>query len=680
MTRRGSSDRLIDQSVIDYGRIAVSQLSVAVWIFDIDEGRVVWANRSGLAVWGADDVASLAARNMKADMSASVARRLKQYQDDFSRGHPFFSELWTIYPKGVSRTVRCLFSGFMLSDGRMGMLCEARDELEVEPDTLRSADALLHTQLMISLYSTTGVALYRNPSARSAIVRGRNDLASRFVDPACFQAISDGLKQSGEISRVVKIKTYKGLRWHDLTARECRDAVTGMAAILVSEVDVTELKETEAKAYFLAHHDSLTSLPNRASIPLYFDQCIKNAEAEGVSLGVLFLDLDNFKLINDSLGHASGDQVLMEVARRLVDVDPQRCTVIRLGGDEFLIIVSAGDLDAFEDRANQILQALTSPITIGKRKLTVTPSIGISVFPQDGRDFATLMKSADLAMYDAKESGRNCFRLFSMNMREQADRRLSMQSDVKAAITNKEFEIYYQPRVSLRDVKIVGAEALVRWNHPDRGLIPPSVFIPVCEESGLIDELGTMVMQVAMSQQKLWHDRGLPLTISINVSQRQLNNCNFVETVAHTLDGAGCDPSLIEFELTESMLMEKNDSSTNVIDSLRELGIKISIDDFGTGYSNLARLHEFAIDSVKIDRAFVKDLPTETALAEIIISLCKMMKVRIIAEGVERLEQLIWLRSRGCDEFQGFYFSKPIQVKAFEQMLELRSPSMPRAG
>ena len=647
----------------------LDRLSVVAWIFDIDRGRVVWANRAGLALWRAEDVASLAARDMGRDMSASVARRLRQYQDDFVRKGSVFSELWTVYPDGVSRTVRVRFSGLRMPDGRMGMFCEARDEVDMQPDTLRSADALLHTQLMISLYSSEGLALYRNPAARAAVGNDGDRMKGRFVNAGEFDDFAAELARFGEVSRVVRVRTQNGLRWHEVTARQCHDAATARPAVLFSEVDVSELKETEAKAHFLAYHDTLTRLPNRASVPGQFAELIRLAELRGQELGVFFLDLDNFKLINDSLGHAVGDEVLVEIARRLVAAGHRGASTVRLGGDEFLIIVSGGDRRTYERVAADVLRALAAPVLIGHHSLTVTTSVGISVFPRDGTDFETLMKSADLAMYDAKEAGRNCFRLFSVKMRERADQQLKLQSDIKLAIANDQFEVYYQPRVSLQNASIVGAEALARWNHPERGMIPPSVFIPACEASGLIEDLGTHVMRVAMRQQRLWQDQGFPLSISVNVSQRQLVTGTFVATVEDALARSGCDPRRIELELTESMLMERSDASVAMIDQLRGLGLTISVDDFGTGYSNLARLHEFAIDCVKIDRAFIEKLPSDKALAKLIISLGKLMHVKIVAEGVENIEQLLWLKNRGCEEFQGFYFSKPVPAEQFEALL-----------
>jgi diguanylate cyclase (GGDEF)-like protein len=651
----------------------MNRLKTPAWIFDIDQGRVFWANQAGLKVWRARTLDELTQREMAADMSASVRRRLRQYQEDFQRGNSAFSELWTIYPEGAPRTLRVLFTGITLPDGRMAMFCEGLADASEQPDTLRSAEALLHTQLMISLYSSEGISLYRNPAARSALDIGSSDLSSRFVDSEAYESLIAALPQSGEVRRVMRMRTSRGTRWHEVTARECRDAVTGTPAYLISEVDVSDLKETEEKANFLAYHDALTGLPNRSSVSQNFGARLRGAEATGTSLGVFFLDLDCFKFINDSLGHAFGDEVLIEVARRLTTMVDEETFVARLGGDEFLILMSGRDQASYEAKAKRLLDQLSSPFEITGRKLTVTHSIGISLYPDHGRDVASLMKSADLAMYNAKDNGRNCYSFFSETMRDYAESRLELVSSIKAALTQGEFEVYYQPRVSSADLAIVGAEALVRWNHPQRGLVPPGEFIPLCEETGLIEGLGEFVLRAAMRQQRRWHDQGHPISVSINMSPRQLRSPILIETVRQALDDSGCDPAQIEIELTESMLMEHDDGSTPTIELLHQLGVRISVDDFGTGYSNLARLHEFSVDCVKIDRTFIHELSAKKPLTEIIITLCKLMKVKIVAEGVETLEQLSWLRSRDCQELQGFYFSKPVPVALFDRLLAARS-------
>ncbi|MGI4764737.1 MAG: putative bifunctional diguanylate cyclase/phosphodiesterase [Janthinobacterium lividum] len=649
------------------------RLTTAAWVFDIDRARIVWANRAALAVWSADDLDALKQRDMGPEMSPAVARRLRQYQDDFGRGDSVFSESWTLYPGNVPRHVNVLFSGVRLPDGRMGMFCEAQDEVARQPDALRSADALLHTQVMISLYAEAGGSLYRNPAARAALGPNGDDLRSRFVAERDHVALRDALDGTGEVSHVWLMATSRGPRWHEVTARGCYDPVSGEPAWLISEVDVSTLKETEDRARYIASHDTLTRLPNRSTVTLAFTRSIAAAERGGNGLAVFFLDLDQFKVVNDSLGHSVGDRVLAGVADRLVACCGDADSVIRLGGDEFLLIVARETVADYEALALSIVDAFSRPMEIDGHRLEVTPSIGISLYPQHGSDSATLMMNADLAMYAAKADGRNCWRVFVPEMRERARSRSELESAIKAGLQSGEFEVYYQPRVRSCGLRIVGAEALVRWNHPQQGLVMPATFIPLCEETGLIDTLGLFVLRTAMRDQKAWSDLGWDVAVSINISQRQLANPMFSHHVEDSLASSGCQAGAVELEITESLLMQQRDLCIPMLERLRGQGLRISIDDFGTGYSNLARLHEFAIDCIKIDRSFVKDLPESSALPDIIISLCRLMRVKIVAEGVETLPQLLWLQSRGCDEFQGYHFSKPVPLPEFHRLLETQT-------
>ncbi|MGI4768806.1 MAG: putative bifunctional diguanylate cyclase/phosphodiesterase [Janthinobacterium lividum] len=645
------------------------RLRTAAWVFDIDRARIVWANRAGLSMWSAASLDALIGRDMAPEMSPEVARRLKQYQDDFLRGDAVFSESWTLYPDKVPRHVSVAFSGVRLPDGRMGMFCEANDEVARQPDALRSADALLHTQVMISLYSKAGQSLYRNPAARAALNGDADDLLSRFEDESDYLALRADLKASGEASQVCSVLTSRGPRWHEVTARECYDPVSGQPAWLISEVDVSRLRESEDRVRYIAAHDTLTQLPNRSTVSLNFARSIEAAHSGDNGLAIFFLDLDQFKIINDSLGHSVGDRVLAGVAQRLVTCCRDTDSVIRLGGDEFLLIVARDTIADYESAADLVVGSLNLPIEIDGRHLQVSPSIGISLYPQHGGDYDTLMMNADLAMYDAKAAGRNCWRFFKRELSDRARSRLELESAIKAGILSGQFEVHYQPRVCGRDLEIVGAEALVRWNHPQRGLVMPATFIPLCEETGLIEKLGLFVLRTAMRAQKVWSDLGWTVAVSINISQKQLENPMFSHFVEDALSASGCDAASIELEITESLLMQQRDVCVPMLERLREQGLRVSIDDFGTGYSNLARLHEFSIDCIKIDRAFVKQLPENEAISDIIVKLCKSMKVKIVAEGVETVDQLLWLQSRECDEFQGYYFSKPVPKADFERLL-----------
>ena len=669
--RPPTAEALVGRSFAsDDGYALVDRLTTPAWIFDIDRSRVVWANRAALEVWRAETLAELTARDLGKDMSVSVATRLRQYQEDFENHGATFSELWTLYPKGEPQTLRVIYSGIRLQDGRMAMFCEGHAYHAETPETLRSAEALLHASVMISLYSSDGQPLYRNPAARSDLGGEDASLSSRFLNEADHQKIRTSLDQRGEARLVARVRAAGGVRWHEITARECRDAVTGSPAILISEIDVSDLKQTEEKARFLALHDVLTGLKNRTFVQHEFQTLLDDARARGEPVGLLFIDIDRFKNINDSLGHAIGDELLIEVARRLQRSVREIDVVARAGGDEFLVLLrDATDRDSLNAVADRIRDELSRPVMADARELRVTASIGISVFPDDGVDINTLMKSADLALYHAKDHGRNCHRYFSPAMREVAVARLDTESSLRQALEQGEFELFYQPRVSIADNRIVGAEALLRWRHREKGLVGPGEFIPLCEETGLIEPIGAWVLETAARQQRIWQDGGHPITVSVNLSPRQLQNEGLLDLVRQIIGKTGCNPTLMELELTESMILGKDGKVAETLQEFSHLGFGISIDDFGTGYSNLAYIQRYPLNCLKIDRSFVADLKKNAAITELIILMCGLIKAKIVAEGVETEDQLDWLRKRGCHEYQGYLFSRPVELDQFDRLL-----------
>ncbi|MEY4752989.1 MAG: hypothetical protein RJA44_664 [Pseudomonadota bacterium] len=641
-----------------------------VWVFDIDHSRVLWANRAGLDMWQADSLDELRARDLGGDMSPAVRRRLLQYQDDFRRTDARFTEIWTLYPHDEPVHLDVDFSGVRLQDGSIAMWCEARHKSFSDPVALRSTEALLHTEVMITLYGPEGAALYRNPAARDAATRGAQCHPERFVDPADYQALVEQMTAQRQGRIVARVHTAEGERWHDITARSSRDAVTGQPAWLISEVDVTELKQAEARAQFLAEHDPLTGLPNRHFLARGFAGELARLARSGSPAALVFIDLDQFKDINDSLGHGVGDELLIELSKRLLDSVNAPDLVARLGGDEFILLMHLPAGPVLEARVARLTELLSRPVRLRHHEVRVTPSIGISLYPQDGTELDTLMRQADLAMYDAKASGRNRHCYFRPELRTVALARLELEQDLRQALAaGNELQVYYQPRLAVQGGQVVGAEALLRWQHPRRGMIGPGEFIGLAEDCGLIAPLGLWVLEQAAQQLARWQAEGLQLTVSVNLSPRQLSDPALVEQLAAILATTGCRPAQLELEITESVLLGHDERTLGVLHQLRALGLRIAVDDFGTGYSNLAYLQRYPIQCLKIDRAFVAALDTAAPIAELIITLCRMLQLQVVAEGVETPEQLAWLAERNCHEFQGFLFSPPLPLERFERLL-----------
>ena len=450
---------------------------------------------------------------------------------------------------------------------------------------------------------------------------------------------------------------------------------SGASWILVAVArDITERKEAESRLLKLAHFDTLTGLPNRSQFYSSLNRSLEQAAEHRWSVGVLFLDVDRFKNINDTLGHPCGDELLRQFASRLVDSLRVRDTIGRFGGDEFaaILMLPEGPQSALSV-VDKIRDALRRPFDLSGHEVTVTASIGITVYPDDGLDADTLIKYADTAMYRAKEAGRDAFRFFTAEMNAQSLARLDLENALRRAIDNEEFVLYLQPKVSIGSGRISGAEALIRWKRPGHGMVSPALFIPILEETGLIVPVGTWVLNEACRMISRWgKSKTGPVHLSVNVSGVQFFLGGLEEEVLKAIKVHEIAPELLELELTESSLMSNAEDTITVLRNLKALGIQISIDDFGTGYSSLAYLKRFPIDKLKIDIAFVREVtsnPDDAAIVLAIINMAHSLKLQVIAEGVERDAQLAYLRRHGCDEMQGYYFSKPVSEAEFETML-----------
>jgi diguanylate cyclase (GGDEF)-like protein/PAS domain S-box-containing protein len=458
-----------------------------------------------------------------------------------------------------------------------------------------------------------------------------------------------------------------------LQANQNLTVATNEAHTLAEEID-----QARIRMVYLAQHDPLTDLPNRILLNDRLAQAIALARRQGKQLAVMFLDLDRFKHINDSLGHAVGDQLLQSVAKRLMAVVRSSDTVCRQGGDEFVILLA--DVEHAEDAAlsaQKILAALTVPHCIDQLELHVTVSIGISIYPEDGQDADTLIKSADTAMYHAKESGRNNYQFFEQTMNVLAVERHSIEGGLRRALERQEFMLLYQPKIDLETGTISGVEALLRWQHPQRGLILPEQFVGIAEDCGLIVPIGAWVLREACRQAQTWQDSGLPsVPVAVNISAVQFRHKDFLASLTGILKDTGLAPRYLELELTESVLMQDADSTACVLKALKAMGVRLAIDDFGTGYSSLSYLKRFPIDTLKIDQSFLRDIihatsdSDDAAIVAAVVSMGKNLKQRVIAEGVETREQLAFLQAQGCGEGQGFYFSRPVTADALGKLLQ----------
>ncbi len=439
-------------------------------------------------------------------------------------------------------------------------------------------------------------------------------------------------------------------------------------------LDLSQLKHAEERLSYLAYYDTLTGLANRRSLTDNLRLAMAEADRIGRLVAVALLDLDRFKIINDTLGHNVGDQLLQEVAERLKTSVRAGDTVARLGGDEFAVVLgSVAQADDIAGVAQKIIEQFAPPFHPAGRELFVTPSIGIALYPSDADTPETLLKNADAAMYHAKESGRNAFRFYTAELNERAGKRLALETALRQALARGELLLHYQPLVDMGSGKIIGTEALIRWRHPELGLVPPLDFIPLAEDTGLIVPIGEWVLNTACAQTKAWQRAGFQnLQMAVNLSLRQFHEGALAETVRRALADSGLEPRCLDLELTESMLMRDPERTVAVMQELKRLGVSFSMDDFGTGYSSLSYLKRFPLDTLKIDRSFVRDIttdPNDAAITQATIVMAKSLGLTVIAEGVETKEQLVFLKRHGCDAAQGYYFSRPLPPEELGELL-----------
>ncbi len=507
-----------------------------------------------------------------------------------------------------------------------------------------------------------------------------NRMASEGSAPAL---VLTGLEDKASINRAFEVGAtdfvVKPVNWPIVSHR--------IRHILRARKAFNDVRAAEEKVRHLAYFDGLTGLPNRELFKEHLAQAISVARRQGWRVAALFMDLDEFKRINDILGHSAGDKLLVTVGKRLLQSirESDRVThgaipagghqAARFGGDEFTVVLTvAHKADDVAKVAQRIKNALAQPIMLGEQEVFVTPSIGIALYPDDGETVDTLLKNADAAMYEAKRTGKNKYRFYTQSMNAHALRRLTMESKLHKALENGEFWLSYQPQMDARSGEIIGMEALLRWDNPELGAVAPCEFISIMENNGLIVEIGEWVLKTACAQAQLWQNAGFPcLRLGVNLSPRQFQKKILISMVREALRSTGFSARYLELELTENLLMRHHDETIEILDMLCDMGITLSVDDFGTGYSSLNYLKRFPLTTLKIDRSFVHGIPSDAdnmAITKAIIAMAHSLKLRVIAEGVEDERQLAYLCEQGCDEFQGYFFYKPLSAQEFTRVLE----------
>ncbi len=556
--------------------------------------------------------------------------------------------------------------------------------------------AILHSaEYAIVLTDTDGIVRVFNPAAEKMLGCAADLVVDKrtpidFINTAALARMQNA---TGKRGYAAVLETARGLSSNEPVELELTraDGQNVPAAVSVSPLidaqdgritgylaiasDITHRKAAETRILHLAHFDPLTELPNRSLLGVRLEAALEAANRFEQSLGVLFLDLDRFKNVNDSLGHQAGDALLKAVSGRFQHCVREQDTVARMGGDEFIVVLP--ELESRQhaaEVAERIAEALGAPFDVKGHRLTVTPSIGIAIYPDDGSTADTLIQHADAAMYHAKDAGRNNYQFYESRLSTLVSTRLTLENRLRRALERQEFELYYQPQVDIASGDFIGVEAMLRWNDPDEGPVEPDVFIPVAEDSGLIVPIGAWVLRTACAQAQAWRSKHLiDVPMAVNLSARQFDEASLLDTVAEALKDTGLPPSHLELELTESLIMRNPELTADVLDGAKRLGVMIGVDDFGTGYSSLAYLKRFPIDRLKIDRSFIADIETEpddAAIAETIIAMAHTLRIQVLAEGVETAGQLRMLRGWACDAYQGYLCSRPLPAEDMNALLK----------
>ncbi len=674
LRERGSAQSLALENQERY-RSLINHSSDGIFTFDPDTHLLLEANPRFLSLLGytVQDMGRLALVDIMATDTDECNRHLRNLLE---QKHDYFGECNYRHRNGTYVPVEVAASPVHLANKRLVMV-NVRDTTErkhAETQTLLAAKVFENTAEAIVITDQHQRILSVNRAfteqtgygADEVLGESPNMLSSGHHDEAFYQNMWAAIKATGYWQGEIWDRHKSGVIypcWQ--TINSVRNAAGDITNYIAITSDITARKQVEAQIRHLAQHDALTGLPNRILLEDRAEQSLLQSTRRDLLVALLFIDLDRFKVINDTLGHAVGDELLAAVARRLQSSVRVEDTVARQGGDEFVIVVpNIGHPEDAAQVAQQVVAAMSAPFRVRDYELHVTPSIGISIYPGDGENVQTLMKNADTAMYDAKYSGGNAYHFYAARMNESAFERLVMENDLRRALERNEFVLHYQPQVEIATGRLVGVEALLRWRHPERGLVPPGAFIPLAEETGLIVPIGAWVLAEACRQGIAWRRAGAPeFRMAVNISSRQFWRGNLLETVEQVLRDCGAPATLLDLELTESILVRHEAETVDLLKHLSRLGVMISIDDFGTGYSSLSYLKRFPIHKLKIDQSFVRDIHEDVddaAITTAIIAMARGLNLKVIAEGVETRAQLEFLNSLGCHEAQGYHLGYPV--------------------
>jgi diguanylate cyclase (GGDEF)-like protein/PAS domain S-box-containing protein len=592
-----------------------------------------------------------------------------------------FSELWPDDHKEL--WMRCLLITGILLFGIFAQVTFNRQE-QARQKLLLAGAVLQHSNHAILVTDAETRIVDVNPAFERITGYTRDEVLGKtpkFIssgehDTDFYRVFWEQLARTGSWEGEIYDRKKSGQtypKWMSVTT--INDSAGGVSHYIASFRDISEIKATEKRLEELAHYDSLTGLPNRSLLIARLEQALRLSHRNHWTLAVIFIDLDHFKEVNDSLGHSTGDRLLTEIGKRLRHCVRESDTVARLGGDEFVIVLdNVANPASVSEVLGKLKDTLGAPIFLDGYELFVTASMGISLYPQDGRNPEVLLGNADSAMYHVKKEGRNHWGFYSERINEQSHRRLQLTNGLRRAIEKNQISLVYQPQLDLATRRISGAEALIRWEHLELGMISPLEFIPLAEETGIIEAIGEWVLHEAGRQFTVWRDNGLCMPrLSINISARQFNNTNFIERVEHLVKEYRLAPGCLDLEITEGLLVHTDERLLIHMQRLHDIGVGFSIDDFGTGYSSLSYLKRFPISRIKADRSFVRDIPNDSDDIEItaaIISMSHKLNLRVIAEGVETAQQLAFLSEQGCDEIQGHLFSRPLSPAAFEAFIK----------